>query len=136
MALRRFDPLRDLLTLQERMNRLFEESLARTRDPEGVDAGAWSPQCDVFETPDAFVFQVDLPGVNEADVEIRVDGDRVSFRGERRPVRGARPESYHRVERSYGAFSRSFDLPEAVDPAKVNAQFRDGLLRIEVGKAR
>jgi HSP20 family protein len=135
VAPRRSDPLRDLLTLQERMNRLFDESLARTRRPDGVDASVWTPQCDVFETPEAFVFQVDLPGIHEDEVEIRVDADRVSIRGERRPP-AARPDCYHRMERSHGAFARAFDLPEAVDPSKVSAQFRDGLLRLEVGKLR
>jgi HSP20 family protein len=137
VALRRSDPLRDLLTLQERMNRLFDESLTRGRGPEGLtDAGAWAPLCDVFETPEAFVFQVELPGVLEDDVEIRVDADRVSFHGERRPLASARPECYHRMERGYGAFSRSFELPETVDPSRVSAQFKDGLLRLEVAKAK
>ncbi len=135
MSVRRFDPLRDLLTLQERMNRLFDESLTRSRGAETlVETGGWAPLCDVFETSDAFVFQVELPGVREEDVEIRVDADRVTLRGERRPGPGARPESYHRMERSYGAFARTFELPETVDPSKVTAQFKDGLLRLEVPK--
>ena len=137
MPLRRSDPLRDLLTLQERMNRLFDDSLSRFRGPEPVgESGSWAPLCDVFETSDAFVFQIELAGVREEDVEIRVDADRVTFKGERRLLSAARPESYHRMERSYGAFVRSFELPEAVDPARVTAQFKDGLLRLEVEKAR
>lgn len=137
MPLRRWDPLRDLLTLQERMNRLFDESLSRGRGVEEPSGSpSWSPLCDVLETPDAFVFHVELPGVDEDDVEIRVDPDRVSFRGERRPSPSARPECYHRMERSCGAFSRSFELPEAVDPSATSAQFRDGLLRFEAKKAR
>jgi HSP20 family protein len=134
---RRFDPLRDLLTLQERMNRLFDESLARGPGPEEPAlSGSWTPLCDVIETPEAFLFQLELPGVDEDDVEIRVDADRVTIRGERRPAAGARPECYHRMERSYGSFSRSFELPEVVDPSRASAQFGDGLLRLEVAKAR
>ena len=137
MAVRRWDPLRDLLTLQERMNRLFDESLSRSRGPEAVsESGSWAPLCDVFETADAFVFQIELAGVREKDVEIRVDADRVTLRGERRLLGTARPESYHRMERSYGVFTRSFELPEAVDPSRATAQFKDGLLRLEVEKAR
>lgn len=137
MAVRRWDPLRDLLTLQERMNRLFDESLSRSRGPEAVsESGSWAPLCDVFETAGAFVFQVELAGVREEDVEIRVDADRVTLRGERRLLGTARPESYHRMERSYGVFTRSFELPEAVDPSRATAQFKDGLLRLEVEKAR
>jgi len=125
------------LTLQERMNRLFDESLSRTRGPEAVaDSGRWTPLCDVFETAEAFVFQIELAGVREEDVEIRVDADRVTFRGERRLLSAARPDSYHRMERSYGAFARSFELPEVVDPSRARAQFKDGLLRLEVEKAR
>jgi HSP20 family protein len=137
LTVRRFDPLRDLLTLQERMNRLFEESLTRGRSAETlVETAGWAPLCDVYETDAAFVFQVELPGVREDDVEIRVDADRVTLRGERRPGPSARPDSYHRMERAYGAFSRSFELPETVDPSKVLAQFKDGLLRLEVAKVR
>lgn len=137
MAIRRWDPLRDLLTLQERMNRLFDESLTRTRDLDpGLESGSWTPLADVYETPEHFVFQVELPGVNEEDVEIAVDADRVTLRGERRAFGPGRPERYHRMERSYGLFSRTFPLPEEVDPARAKAQFRDGLLKLEVPKAR
>jgi HSP20 family protein len=137
VPLRRYDPLRDLLTLQERMNRLFDESLARGRGTGAlVGSGSWTPLCDVLETSDAFVFQVELPGVDEEDVDVRVDAERVSFRGERRPAATARPECYYRMERAYGSFSRSFELPGIVDPSRATAQFRDGLLRLEVAKVR
>jgi HSP20 family protein len=136
VPLRRSDPLRDLLTLQERMNRLFDDNLSRSSGPEPAESGSWAPLCDVFETADAFVFQIELAGVREEDVEIRVDADRVTFRGERRLLSAARPDSYHRMERSYGAFARSFELPETVDPSRATAQFKDGLLRLQVEKAR
>jgi len=119
------------------MNRLFDESLARGRGPgEPAESGSWTPLCDVLESPEAFVFQVELPGVDEDDVEVHVDADRVTFRGQRRPGSTTRPECYHRMERSYGSFSRSFDLPGLVDPSRATAQFRDGLLRLEVAKVK
>jgi HSP20 family protein len=133
---RSFDPLRDILGLQERMNRLFEESLLRGRElkPAGA-AAAWIPAADVYETADAFVILAELPGVHEDDVEVAVDGDELRLRGERR-LPGPRPESFERLERSYGPFARTFRFAQDVDPDRVTAQFEDGLLRLEVRKSR
>lgn len=136
MTTRRWDPLRDLLNLQERMNRLFEDSLAATREEPGVPASAWTPAADAYETTDGFVVLMDLPGLSADDVDIHVDGDRLVVHGERRPSGDARPESFHRVERSYGVFTRIFHLTGDVDPDKVSAQFRDGLLRLELPRLR
>ncbi|HET7745678.1 MAG TPA: Hsp20/alpha crystallin family protein [Vicinamibacteria bacterium] len=132
MTSRRFDPLRDLLQLQDRMNRLFEDSLTSPRMPS--PSGSWAPAADVVENEEAFVIQVDLPGVAEDQVEIQVDGDRVVVRGERQPADKARPDSYHRMERSYGPFVRTFVLTTDVDPEHVAASLRDGLLRLELPK--
>lgn len=131
---REFDPLRDILGLQERMNRLFEESLLRGRELKPADAGAWVPSVDVYETAESFVILAELAGVSEDDVVVTVDGDEVRLRGQRR-LPGPRPESYERLERSYGPFARSFRFQQAVDPDRVNASFEDGLLRLEVTKA-
>jgi HSP20 family protein len=137
MSIPRWDPLRDLLTLQERMNRLFEESLLRGRPHEpALESGSWSPLADVYETPESFVVLVELPGLSQDDVELQVDADQLVVRGERRMGVKTRPESFHRMERSYGYFSRTFPLPEDVDPARLTAQFRDGLLRLDLPKAR
>lgn len=133
---RPFDPLRHILSLQERMNRLFEESLLRGRElkPAAVSS-SWAPAADVYETADAFVILAELPGVHEDDVEVTVEGDELRLRGERR-LPGPRPESFERLERSYGGFARSFRFAQDVDPDRVTAQFEDGLLRLEVRKAR
>ena len=134
MTIRRFDPLRDLLNLQERMNRLFEDSLAAGRLTPHFASGAFTPLADLYETADGFVVQLDLPGVDPAEVGVTVDGDRLVVRGERRPVEKTRPESFHRMERSFGSFTRAFLLPEPVDADRVTAHYRDGLLRIEIPK--
>lgn len=134
MSMRRWDPLRDLLSLQERMNRLFEETLSAARPDPGIPSNVWVPACDVYETSEAFVVQMDLPGVDSNEVEVHVDGDHLVVRGERRPAEKQRPESFHRVERSHGPFSRTFQLTAEVDPDRVTAQYRDGLLRIELPK--
>ena len=136
MTTRRWDPLRDLLNLQEKMNRLFEDSLAATRTDPEVPASAWTPSADVYEIPEGFVVLMDLPGLSADDVEIHVDGERLVVHGERRPSDKMRPESFHRVERSYGVFTRVFHLTDEVDPDKVTANFGDGLLRLELPRLR
>jgi HSP20 family protein len=101
-----------------------------------LSSPGWTPLADVYETPEAFVIHVDLPGLREDDLEVHVDGDQVVLRGERRPLEKTRPESFHRMERSYGLFTRSFQLTAEVDADRVTAQFRDGLLRLELPKLR
>jgi HSP20 family protein len=132
----RSDPLQDLLNLQERMNRLFEASLDRSRLEEAFSfSGNWIPLADVFETLEAFVVEIELAGMGQDDIEIQVDADTITVKGERR-AGGGRPDSFHRMERSYGPFCRTFQLGGEVDPARVTATFRDGLLRLEAPKAR
>jgi HSP20 family protein len=136
MALPR-DPLQELLDLQERMNRLFDETLTRERlDEPSLLQGAWVPLADVVETPEAYVVEVELPGLGRDDVVVQTQGDELVVRGERRPDLGSRPESFHRLERRYGPFSRSFRFTEEVDSDRVTADFEDGLLRLQVPKAR
>lgn len=132
---RPFDPIHDILQLQERMNRLFEESLLRGRDGEPGGSPAFTPPADAWETADAYVIQVELPGVREEDVELTVDGDELRLRGERR-LPAPRPETFERLERSYGPFARSFRFAEEVDPERVGANFENGLLRLELRKLR
>ena len=135
MPIRRWDPFRDLLTLQERMNRLFEHSLVRGHlaNPTLAPAG-WTPLADVYETAEGFVVQIEVPGIADEDIEVNVDGDILVVRGQRQPTSRTRPDSFHRMERSYGSFSRSFQLSEDVDPERVTARFKDGLLRVELPK--
>jgi HSP20 family protein len=117
------------------MNRLFEASLGPARlEAQGVLSPAWSPPADVYETDDGFVIQVELPGVDEDDVLVQVEADQVTIRGQRRLKAAARPECFHRMERSYGSFSRTFRLTEGVDPDRVTARFQDGLLSLEAPK--
>ena len=132
--MRRFDPLQDLLSLQERMNRLFEVSLSRLDQP-ALPTGAWTPPSDVLETRDSFLVQVELPGIPREQIEIRAETEALVVRGERRVEAQTRPEGFYRMERSYGPFSRTFRLPAPTDPGGVVTELRDGLLRIEIPKA-
>ena len=136
VTLRR-DPLQELLDLQERMNRLFDETLARDRlDEPSLLQGSWVPLADVVETPEAYVVDVELPGLSRDDVGIHAQGDEIVVRGERRLDAQSRPESFHRLERRYGPFTRSFRFSEEVDPDRITAEFDDGLLRLEIPKAQ
>jgi HSP20 family protein len=124
--------LNDLMLMQERMTRLFEESLQRSKAEDGAGT-LWSPAVDIFETDEEVVLIAELPGIERDDVRVDVEGARLSLRGERR-FSGDR-ERYHRVERPYGAFSRSFDLPPTVDPDRISADYRRGLLTVRLPKA-
>jgi HSP20 family protein len=134
----RSDPLQELLNLQERINRLFEESLGRGRTDEGapLGSGSWAPLADVYETPRAFFVLLELPGLDREDVDIVAQGSILTVRGERHAAASMRPESFYRMERSYGTFSRAFRFAEPIDGDRVEASLRNGVLQIELPKAR
>ena len=134
MALPRWDPLRDLLSLQERMNRLFEESLARTQ-AEAPSGPGGSTTADVFETAQAYVIEIDLPGCDREQVEIDVTPHVIVVRGVRPAWSGQRPERFHRMERAHGPFARSFHFSQPIQPDGVSRRWQDGLLRLEAPKA-
>jgi HSP20 family protein len=129
------NPLRDLMLLQERMNRLFEESLQGERMPEEDARGAlWQPAVDVFETDEEIVLKAEIPGMEREDISVDLDRNRLTLRGERRFSPEAEGERYHRIERSYGAFARSFDLPLSVDQEQITAEYRRGVLTVRMPK--
>ena len=101
MALTRWDPFRDLVSLQERMNRLFEDSLSRSKTTDQEMAmGAWTPAVDIYETPEEVVLRADLPGVEQKDIDLRIENSTLTLRGERKFVREAKEEDYQRIVRS------------------------------------
>lgn len=134
MSQNAWDPLRELAGVKDRMNKLFESALARTNfDAEG-GIGAWTPLADVYESGESLCFCLELPGVEQKDIEVRLDGDELLVQGERRMDREDDGEQYHRVERSYGKFARRFSLPSHADRSSVSAVFRNGVLRVALGK--
>jgi HSP20 family protein len=136
MARHRWDPLRDLLDLQERINRLLEESLARGLTPEAaLPSPAWLPLADVYETADAVIVQVELPGIQREDIDIRAELHALTVKGQRRSLPPSRVEAYLRMEQSHGPFQRTFQLAEEVVSAEVTAELTDGVLRIHLPKA-
>ncbi len=137
MALIRWDPFRDLLTLQDRMDRLFQDSMTRSRGhEESLAPGFWSPPVDIYETDESVILKAELAGLNKNDVTIEVKDSTLILRGERKFEKDIKEENYHRIERSYGSFSRTFSLPQTVDQSKVTATFKDGLLEIKIPKVK
>jgi HSP20 family protein len=137
MAIVRWEPFGDLMSLQDRMNRLFDESYRSTQrgaSDEWALGGSWAPAVDIYEQGTDIVLKAELPGVDPKDVDIRLENNVLTLRGERKLDSEVKRESYHRVERSYGTFSRSFTLPTVVDQAAIKAEFKDGLLRLTLPK--
>jgi HSP20 family protein len=129
MAITRFDPFRDLAHMQDRINRIFGE--ASRGDDDVLSRGDWLPPVDIFENDQhEIVLKAELPGIPREDIDIRVENNLLTVRGERKREQETKQESYHRVERVYGAFSRSFTLPSTVNTEKVSAEFRDGVLTV------
>ena len=135
MAVVKWDPFRDLVSIQDRMNRLFEQTLSRSRGEEGVTATTWTPAVDIYETADTIVMKAELPGVAREDIHIQIDGSTLTLKGERRFARDVQEESYLRIERAYGSFHRSFALPATVQQENVRAVLKDGVLELVLPKA-
>lgn len=132
MTLVRWDPFRDLVSIQERLNRVLADSSSRLPD-EGY--GSWVPPVDIFEKGDHLVIRAEMPGLNRDDIDIRVENGVLQMRGERKPDPEIDDKNAHRVERLYGSFTRSFTLPTTVDATNVVAKYRDGVLEVEIPKA-
>ena len=133
MAMVRWEPVRDLLTLSERMNRMLEGSYRGT-DEDWALGGSWAPAVDIYEKDGNIVLKAELPGVDPKDVDVRVENNLLTLRGERKFDTEVKRDNYHRVERSYGSFSRSFTLPNVVDTQNIKAEYRDGVLHLTLPK--
>ncbi|MEO6665339.1 MAG: Hsp20/alpha crystallin family protein [Nitrospiria bacterium] len=131
----RWEPFKDLLSLQDRMNKLFEESVARGSIKEGPTSQAqWNPAVDILETEGEIVLKAELPGVDLNAIEIQIKDNVMTLRGERTFENAVKKEHYYRIERSYGTFVRSFTLPGTIDQERVQAQLRDGVLEVKLPK--
>ncbi|MDD5563542.1 MAG: Hsp20/alpha crystallin family protein [Thermoanaerobaculaceae bacterium] len=131
----RWDPIREIATLQNRMNRVFNDVWGQTHRPEeDYISGSWMPAVDVRETKDALEIAAELPGLDPKDVDVSVDNGVLTLKGSRTFEKAVEGETYHRVERAYGSFERSFSLPTNVDPEKVRASYRHGVLHLTLPK--
>ena len=134
MAIVRWEPFRDLLTTQDRFNHLFNETFSRFFDGGESGSRSWAPAVDIYETDQDVVLKAELPGVDPKDVEIRVEDGTLYLKGQRKFENEVKEENYHRVERSYGSFTRSFALPSSVNSEKAKAEYKDGLLTLTLPK--
>jgi HSP20 family protein len=133
MALVRWDPVRELDSLQGDMNRLFDRFF-EGRTPNGTAGRRWIPAMDLVETDDHLVLRGDLPGMGEDDVNIEIKDNVLTVSGERKAENEERGEGFHRVERAFGSFSRSLTLPQGIDPEHVEATFDKGVLEVRIPK--
>jgi len=133
-VLTRWDPLRATATLQDRMNRLLRESLNPEGPEEALTTTGFAPPVDVYEDEHDFTLKIEVPGVEERDIDVRIENNTLIVHGERKFEKEEKEENYRRVERQYGSFTRSFTLPNSVDPGQVSAHYDKGVLKINLGK--
>jgi HSP20 family protein len=136
MAIVRWEPFREILSAQDRLNKLLNQTFSQIFGSEGQELGnrAWAPAVDIYETDHNLVMKVELPGIDPKDVEVRVENQTLVISGERKAEKDLKEGNYHRVERSYGTFSRSFTLPGTVSTENVTAEYKDGLLILTPAK--
>lgn len=133
-AMRRWDPFRELVGIQNEMNRLFGQTFGGDVG-DAESAGSWSPPMDVHETPERFTITLELPGMTTGDIDITVEDNVLSISGERKFYDEVNEDAFHRIERRFGRFQRRIVLPQQCDPEKVQASMDNGILTVEVPKA-
>lgn len=134
MGLMRRDPFKDLLFLQERMSRIFDEALLKYRGC-STSGASWYPPVDIYESEDNLILKAELPGIESENVTIEVNENTLVLKGDRKLQKDLK-EDYHRMERFYGSFQRSFSFPYVVDGTGIKANFKDGVLKITVPKLK
>jgi HSP20 family protein len=130
----RYDPFREFRTLQDEMTRLFTGTLPAGTGREDMMNGAWSPRVDIFEDKDHLVLEAELPGMNRDDFDLSFENNVLTLSGERKFEKKTEEGNYHRVERSYGSFTRSFTLPQTVTAEGARAEFNNGVLHVTLPK--
>jgi len=134
MHMMRFEPYREIATLQDRLNRTLGSVFGRAEREDEMNLAAWAPPVDIAEEKDKIVITAELPGFREEQIEIQMENGMLTLRGERKFENETEGKSYHRVERSYGQFVRTFSLPNNVDRERIKADFSNGLLKVELPK--
>ena len=133
-VLTRWEPFRELATLQERMNRLFSDQFNGHSGSESLTAGSFVPPVDVYEDEHGIQLKMEVPGIDEKDIDIRLENNLLTVTGQRQLAKEEKEENFHRIERRYGSFSRTFTLPNSVDNEKVSASYDKGVLKIALAK--
>lgn len=130
----RWEPFRELATLQDRMNRLFNEQIGTAGREESLLGGSFVPPVDVYEDENAIQLKMEVPGIDEKDIDIRLENNLLTVKGERNFEKETKEENYHRIERRYGTFMRSFTLPNTVETENAQASYDKGVLTIRLAK--
>jgi HSP20 family protein len=131
-AIARLEPFRGFSTLHDQVNRIFNETVRNHGDESALTA--WAPSVDIYETPNELVVKADLPEVEEKDIDVRVENNLLTIRGERKFDKSVSEDNYLRIERTYGAFSRSFSLPNTVSAESIRAEYKNGVLTVNLPK--
>ena len=134
MAIVKYNPLRELRAMQDQMNRLLNVSWNNDLSGEDMKEGIWQPAVDIFETSEAIVIKAELPDVDQKDIDVRIEDNTLTLKGERRHEGEVKKENYHRIERYFGSFQRSFSLPVTIDQQQVTAACDRGVLTITLPK--
>jgi len=133
-VLTRWEPFREFSTLQDRMNRLFRESYSGEGRDETLSTSSFAPAVDVYEDEHKVTLKIEVPGIDEKDIDVRVENNTLTVHGERKIEKEEKEENYRRVERQYGSFTRTFNLPQTVDNENVSATYDKGVLKISLPK--
>ncbi len=134
MTIVKWDPFRNVSTLQDRINRMFDEAFTRKGFNDDASMGAWRPDVDIYDTDNALIVKAELAGVPKENVTVDVKDNILTIKGERSVDKEVKEENYYRRERSFGSFQRSFTLPAAINPDNIKATYKDGILEIEIPK--
>ena len=130
----RWDPFREFTTLQDRMNRLFRDSFSEGGRDEALGTASFQPPVDVYEDEHSVTLKIEVPGIEEKDIDVRVENSTLTVHGERKFEKEEKEENFRRVERQYGSFTRSFTLPSTVDAENIEANYEKGVLAIRLAK--
>src|SRR6201988_869939 len=132
-VLTRWEPFREFSTLQDRMNRLFRETYNENQD-QSLSTSSFAPAVDVYEDEHNVTLKIEVPGIDEKDIDVRIENNTLTVHGERKIEKEEKEENYRRVERQYGSFTRTFTLPQTVDAEKVQATYDKGILKVQLAK--
>jgi HSP20 family protein len=132
--LTRWDPLRDLATMQNRINRFVRESYSPEGPEEALTTTIFAPPVDIYEDEHTIAVKMEVPGIDEKDIDVRIEGNTLTVHGERKIEKEEKEENFRRIERQYGSFTRSFTLPSSVDVGQVSANYDKGVLKISLAK--
>ena len=133
MNITRWEPFRNLSTLQDQINRLFDDNVTRSHAGH-AELASWAPAVDIYETENELVLKADLPDIDEKDLDVRVENNLLTVHGERKFEEKVKKENFLRVERSYGPFTRSFALPNTINTEAIKAEYKNGTLKVEMPK--